>query len=111
MQRWGLSRSDALQFVRSKRTITSPNRGFRKQLDIWGESGYNVFRGIKIDGKQVPKEAYAQWLSKRERKKNVEEPNPEQNEDATETSEGSIRDPDEAATLTNEDANGPRDGP
>lgn len=69
MQRWGISRHDALTYVRGKRTIVNPNRGFRKQLDVWGDCGYDVYRSIMVNGQKVPKEAYAEWQKEREQER------------------------------------------
>ncbi len=80
MQRWGISRHDALTYVRGKRTIVNPNRGFRKQLDVWGECGHNVYRSIMVDGKQVPKDAYAEWQKEREQEKEIERQRAEQDQ-------------------------------
>lgn len=35
MQRWGISRDEALAFVREKRSVVNPNRGFLQQLGTW----------------------------------------------------------------------------
>ena len=76
MQRWGISPSEAITFVRGKRYVVSPNRGFLEQLEVWQDCGYDVYSKIKVNGEQVPKEAYARWL------KRVEEMNAQDERDA-----------------------------
>ena len=73
MQRWGISASEAITFVRGKRYVISPNRGFLEQLEVWQDCGYDVYSKIKVNGDQVPKEAYARWLKRMEEMKAQDE--------------------------------------
>ncbi|KAL2047264.1 hypothetical protein N7G274_001283 [Stereocaulon virgatum] len=73
MQRWGISPTEALTFVRGKRYVVSPNRGFLEQLEVWRECGYDVFSKIRVDGQRVPKEAYRRWLKRVEEMRAEEE--------------------------------------
>ena len=82
MQRWGVSPSEALTFVRGKRYVVSPNRGFLEQLDVWQECGYEIYSKIKVNGEWAPKEAYARWLKRVEEEKARERDEADQNTNA-----------------------------
>lgn len=56
MQRWGISGAEAVNFIRNKRHVVQPNRGFCEQLDVWENCRYDVFTE-----ERAPKEAYELW--------------------------------------------------
>src|SRR6266511_120043 len=64
-----LSCQSALSLVQSKRTIANPNAGFREQLKIWEECGYEVFERVEEGGEwqKQPTKAYKEWLGRRDR--------------------------------------------
>lgn len=57
MQRWGISGSEAVDFIRNKRHVVQPNPGFCEQLRIWETCRYDVFTA-----ERAPKEAYELWI-------------------------------------------------
>ena len=57
MQRWGISGSEAVNFIRNKRHVVQPNWGFCEQLDVWESCSYEVFTT-----ERAPKEAYELWM-------------------------------------------------
>ena len=56
MQRWGISGAEAVNFIRNKRHVVQPNRGFCEQLNVWENCRYDVFTE-----ERAPKEAYELW--------------------------------------------------
>ena len=64
MQRWGISGSEAVSFIRNKRHVVQPNRGFCEQLDVWESCRYDVFTA-----ERAPKEAYELWRKRVERER------------------------------------------
>ena len=64
MQRWGISSSEAVNFVRNKRHVVQPNPGFCEQLDVWESCRYDVFTA-----ERAPKEAYELWRQRVERER------------------------------------------
>ena len=61
MQRWGISGAEAVNFIRNKRHVVQPNRGFCEQLDVWENCRYDVFTEDR-----APKEAYELWRRRME---------------------------------------------
>ncbi|KAK0511315.1 hypothetical protein JMJ35_005888 [Cladonia borealis] len=70
MQRWGISGTEAVNFIRNKRHVVQPNRGFCEQLDVWESCRYEVFTA-----ERVPKEAYELWRKRVERERAEERDN------------------------------------
>ena len=68
MQRWGISGAEAVNFIRNKRHVVQPNRGFVEQLDVWESCRYDVFTEEK-----APKEAYELWRKRVERERAEDE--------------------------------------
>jgi hypothetical protein len=56
-----LDRDEALRFVKMKRPRVQPNSGFWRQLEIWGNSAYEVWE--EVDGIRQEKEEYREWKS------------------------------------------------
>ncbi|KAL8690627.1 MAG: hypothetical protein Q9218_003961, partial [Villophora microphyllina] len=64
MQRYGLSRSEAKEMVKAKRSVVGPNSGFYTQLKAWERCKYDIHSAILIDGVRVFKAEYNEWLAK-----------------------------------------------
>lgn len=61
MRKYCMNYKDALSFVRTKRKV-KPNPNFIRQLQIWGEVRYNVW---KDDKRSIPKAPYQAYLDER----------------------------------------------
>ena len=59
MRAWGLGFSEAKVFVKGKRPMARPNRGFREQLRVWQACDYGVEQ--IVDGERRDKAPYAEW--------------------------------------------------
>lgn len=62
MRTWGVGFSEAQVFVKEKRPMASPNRGFCEQLRVWQACEYGVEQ--IVDGEKKDKEPYAEWKRK-----------------------------------------------
>jgi dual specificity phosphatase 12 len=56
-------RDEVLEAVRSRRARVKPNANFMRQLDVWEETGYQIWE----DGEEraVPKREYKEFLDQR----------------------------------------------
>lgn len=59
MRAWGVGYSEAQIFVKGKRPMASPNRGFCEQLRVWQACEYGVEQ--IVDGERRDKAPYAEW--------------------------------------------------
>ena len=59
MRAWGVGFSEAQIFVKGKRPMASPNRGFCEQLRVWEACEYGVEQ--IVDGERRDKAPYAEW--------------------------------------------------
>ncbi|KAM0795897.1 protein-tyrosine phosphatase-like protein [Usnea florida] len=59
MRAWGVGFAEAQIFVKGKRPMASPNRGFCEQLRVWQACEYGVEQ--IIDGETRDKAPYAEW--------------------------------------------------
>ena len=59
MRAWGVGLSEVQTFVRGKRPMASPNRGFCEQLKVWQACGYSVEQ--IVDGQRRDKAPYVEW--------------------------------------------------
>lgn len=59
MRAWGVGFPEAQIFVKGKRPMASPNRGFCAQLRVWQACEYGVEQ--IIDGERRDKAPYAEW--------------------------------------------------
>ncbi|CAD6568993.1 MAG: hypothetical protein ASARMPRED_002263 [Alectoria sarmentosa] len=59
MRAWGVGFPEAQIFVKGKRPMASPNRGFCEQLRVWQACEYGVEQ--IVDGERRDKAPYAEW--------------------------------------------------
>ena len=59
MRAWGAQFHEAHIFVKAKRPMARPNRGFCEQLRVWQECDYVVEQ--IVDGERRDKAPYAEW--------------------------------------------------
>ncbi|CAF9917177.1 hypothetical protein IMSHALPRED_003488 [Imshaugia aleurites] len=59
MRAWGVGFPEAQTFVKEKRPMASPNRGFCEQLRVWQACEYGVEQ--IVDGERREKAPYAEW--------------------------------------------------
>ena len=59
MRAWGVGFAEAQIFVKGKRPMASPNRGFCEQLRVWQACEYGVEQ--IVDGERRDKAPYADW--------------------------------------------------
>lgn len=58
MKSRGLTREQAINWIKERRPDVYPNSGFRKQLDAYAECGYDP---------SLTNPAYTKWLDRREK--------------------------------------------
>lgn len=59
MRAWGVGFPEARIFVKEKRPMASPNRGFCEQLRVWQACEYAIQQ--IVDGERRDKAPYAEW--------------------------------------------------
>ena len=59
MRAWGVGFPEAQVFVKGKRSMARPNRGFCEQLRVWQACEYGVEQ--IVDGERGDKAPYAEW--------------------------------------------------
>ncbi len=59
MRAWGVGFPEAQIFVKGKRPMVSPNRGFCEQLRVWQACEYGLEQ--IVNGEKRDKEPYAEW--------------------------------------------------